>query len=298
MFRERIQEHYEELTPRFRMLGDFILENTLDVGFLTATALARRLDIDPATVVRFSQEIGYSGYRELSQEIKDYVNYKLALRYKRGVPDAEGLTDKLALLTDELSDRVLSFKADMDQISDVTRILDEADRVFVTSEGEGYGLATLWVSYLRMIGIKAQSLSADAAKAALTLLEIEEGDALVALSLGLDPDFALGHLLDIANENGLVTISITASSTLLPARKADKNLTVPAKTPVGYPSFDTFVALLSLIWQALIQLNPTRSQENIETMLKALNKLTEQKEDIVDYNVEAVVRLWQMTEES
>ncbi len=229
MFRERIQEHYEELTPRFRILTDFILENTLDVSFLTATALARRLDIDPATVVRFSQEIGYSGYRELSREIKDYVNHKLALRYKRGVPDAEGLSEKIALLTDELGDRVLSFKADVDQIVEVTELLDEAQRVFVTSEGEGYGLAQLWASYLRMIGIKAQPLPADAAKAALTLIDVKEDDVLVAFSLGLDPNFALGHLLDIAKESGLTTIAITASATLLPARKADKNLTVPAR---------------------------------------------------------------------
>ncbi len=61
---------------------------------------------------------------------------------------------------------------------------------------------------------------------------------------------------------------------------------------MGYPAFDTFMALLSLIWQALIQRNEVRSEETIATMLEALDKLTEQKEDIVDYNVDAVMRLW------
>ena len=41
MFRDKIQGQYEELSPRFRSLADFILENTLDVGFLTATELAQ-----------------------------------------------------------------------------------------------------------------------------------------------------------------------------------------------------------------------------------------------------------------
>jgi DNA-binding MurR/RpiR family transcriptional regulator len=297
MFRQRIQEHYDELTPRFRILADFILENTLDVGFLTATALARRLDIDPATVVRFSQEIGYSGYRELSREIKDYVNNKLALRYKRGVPDAEGLSEKVALLTDELSDRIISFKADIDQIVEITKILDQAGTIYVTSEGEGYKLATLWVNYLRIIGIKARSVPPDAVETALALQDIQENDIFLAFALGLNPDFALGHLLDIAKEEGLTTISITASSTLLSARKADQNLTVPAKTPAGYPSFDTFMALLSLIWQALIQLDEERSQAHINIMLEALDRVTEQKEDIVDYNVDAITRLWQKRED-
>ena len=122
MFRQRIQEHYEELTPRFRNLADFILENTIDVGFLTATALARRVDVDPATVVRFSQELGYSGYRELSIEIKGYVNNELALRYRSGAPEVEGLAGEIAVLADELSDRILSFKSQAEQIAEVTRV--------------------------------------------------------------------------------------------------------------------------------------------------------------------------------
>ena len=73
MFKERIRKYYDALTPGFRKLADFIMQNTLDAAFLTASELARRVDVDPATVVRFSQEIGYSGYRELSREIKRYV---------------------------------------------------------------------------------------------------------------------------------------------------------------------------------------------------------------------------------
>jgi len=54
-------------------LADFLTEETVDTAFFTATELARQVGVDPATVVRFSQELGYSGYRELSREIKAYV---------------------------------------------------------------------------------------------------------------------------------------------------------------------------------------------------------------------------------
>ena len=69
MFQDRIREYYDNLTPGFRRLADFLLNYTLDAAFLTASELARRVKVDPATVVRFSQDIGYSGYRELSREI-------------------------------------------------------------------------------------------------------------------------------------------------------------------------------------------------------------------------------------
>lgn len=292
MFRHRIQEHYEKLTPRFRTLADFILENTLDVGFLTATALARRVAVDPATVVRFSQEIGYSGYRELSIEIKEYVNNELALRYKNGDPEAEGLAGEIAVLTDELSDRILSFKSEAVQIAEIAEALQQANRIFVASEGESYGLASLWANYLRIIGLQAYAISANAAQAALMLRDAKPGDLVFAISLGLDPDVDLGHLLHNAQKHSLRTISITTNATLLPARQADINLTAPAETPSGYPSFDTLMGLLSLIWQALLKIDMDRSQSSIKAMLATLSSLVAEQEEIPHYDVATTMRLW------
>ncbi|MEA3309133.1 MAG: MurR/RpiR family transcriptional regulator [Chloroflexota bacterium] len=297
MFRQRIQEHYEELTPRFRTLADFVLENTLDVGFLTATSLARRVGVDPATVVRFSQEIGYSGYRELSIEIKEYVNQELALRYKSGDPEAEGLAGEIAVLADELSDRILSFKSETAQIVAAVEVLQQADRIFVASEGESYGLAALWANYLRIIGLQASAISVNAAQAALTLRDADPGDLIFAISLGLDPDVDLGHLLHNAQQRALHTISITTNATLLPARQADLNLTVPAETPAGYPSFDTLMGLLSLIWQALLKADVERSQTSIKDLLTTLNSLVAEQAEIPPYDIATTMRLWNQTPE-
>ncbi len=295
MFRQRIQEHYEELTPRFRTLADFVLENTLDVGFLTATALARRIGVDPATVVRFSQEIGYSGYRELSIEIKEYVNKELALRYKNGAPEAEGLAGEIAVLADELSDRILSFKSEAARIAEVTEALQQATRIFVASEGASYGLASLWANYLRIIGLEAYAISVNAAQAALMLRDAKPGDLIFAISLGLDPEVDLGYLLHNAQKHALRTISITTNATLLPARQADINLTAPAETPSGYPSFDTLMGLLSLIWQALLKTDAERSRTSIKAMMVTLSSLVEEQAEVPHYDVATTMRLWNQT---
>ncbi|HDQ35154.1 MAG TPA: MurR/RpiR family transcriptional regulator [Chloroflexi bacterium] len=292
MFRERIQDIYEQLSPRFRTLADFILEDTLDVGFLTATELARRVGVDPATVVRFSQELGYSGYRELSREIKQYINQELALRYQKGAPEAEGLEGEIALRLDELSDRVLSLKADSALIGDIAEQLDQAARVFVISKTEGHGLAMLWVTYLTIIGIEAHAVQADMGKSALTLRDIHPDDVLFAISLGLDPDIEIGHMLSAAREQGLNTIALTTSPTLLPARQSALTLTAPAKTPSGYPFFDSLVAALSAIWQALIVLNSERAAKGVANTMQALDVLAQQQDKVPPYDIAALQRLW------
>lgn len=293
MFRERIQERYEQLSPRFRSLADFILENTLDVGFLTATELARRVGVDPATVVRFSQDLGYSGYRELSREIKHYINQELALRYQKGSPDAEGHEGKIALLIDEFSDRILSFKADTGIILKIAEQLHVATRVFVVGKADGFGLAAIWATYLQMIGIEAQAVQADIGKAALMLQNAEVGDVIFAISLGLDPDIEIGQLLAAAREQGLKTIAVTTSPTLLPARQAEISFTAAAKTPSGYPFFATLVAMLSVIWQMLIALDEKRAQDSIKSSMNTLNTLVAQQDKIPAYDFAALLRLWE-----
>lgn len=292
MFRDKIQNSYEELSPRFRILADFILENTLDVGFLTATELARRVGVDPATVVRFSQELGYSGYRELSREIKRYINQQLALRYQKGAAEADGLTEHVTILIDELSDRTLDMKADAEQIAQAAKTIHTAERVFVTSATEGYGVALLWSTYLSLLGIETYPIRADYAQAAILLHTLESEDLLIAISLGLGPGTEIGHLLSAAKERGAHTMSITTSPTLLPARQADINLVAPSKTPAGYPSFDTLMAVLSLLWQALITEGAEKSHKNIATAMQALNDLVEQRDKVPTYDVAALLRLW------
>lgn len=295
MFRDRIQEKYEDLSPRFRTLGNFILENTLDVGFLTATELARRVGVDPATVVRFSQELGYSGYRELSREIKNYINHQLAQRFQKSETQPEGLTGKISVATDELSDRVLDMKADTDQIAEVVENIYAAQRVFITSTSEGQGLASLWSTYLGLLGIQTYFIKATPAQSAILLRDITTEDILIALALGLGPETEVGHLLSAAQERDIQTISITTNPSLLPARQADHNLVVKSKTRAGYPFFDTLSALLSVIWQGLIERDEQEAESRIQTTMEALNHLMEQKDKIPSYDTNALLRFWEQT---
>ena len=128
------------------------------------------------------------------------------------------------------------------------------------------------------------------------LRDSQPGDLIFAISLGLDPDVDLGHLLHNAQKHSLRTISVTANATLLPARQADINLTAPSETPSGYPSFDTLMGLLSLIWQALLKEDTERSHASIKAMRNTLNSLVEEKEEIPQYDIATTMRLWKQSE--
>ena len=77
MILERIRQHYEELTRSQRRIADFVASSYHEAAFMTASLIAQRMGLNEATVVRFAQRLGYSGYPGMSIEIQDLVQREL-----------------------------------------------------------------------------------------------------------------------------------------------------------------------------------------------------------------------------
>jgi DNA-binding MurR/RpiR family transcriptional regulator len=60
-----IRSYYPSLTPAEQKVADFILNNPREVIYMSVTELAERCGIGDGTIVRFAQDIGFSGYQEL-----------------------------------------------------------------------------------------------------------------------------------------------------------------------------------------------------------------------------------------
>lgn len=61
----RIKSQLTSLKPAERRVADYILDNINEVIHLSITKMAENVGVSEATVVKFCQHIGYSGYQEL-----------------------------------------------------------------------------------------------------------------------------------------------------------------------------------------------------------------------------------------
>jgi DNA-binding MurR/RpiR family transcriptional regulator len=69
-FKERVSEARQKgFTPSFNKVAEYIENNMLTAALSTASMLARANDVDPATVVRMAQRLGYRGYPGLRAEL-------------------------------------------------------------------------------------------------------------------------------------------------------------------------------------------------------------------------------------
>ncbi|MBN1953982.1 MAG: MurR/RpiR family transcriptional regulator [Anaerolineae bacterium] len=251
MFREKIKQAYETLTPSFKRLGKFILNNELEVAFMTATELAQAMDVDAATVVRFSQTVGYRGYRELAKELRETVRQDLQATYV-DLDKAKTVTEKLqALLENERSNLGIAVAQVTDHAAEIVTLLARAKRVWIIGEASGQYLAPYFASHLRAAGINANAVDADPAEAAWALWELGEKDLVVGLGVsgtGLDTAAALRF----ARERGAATAALSVSAVAPPAQVAEHVLVCASSTPVGVPSDASLVTLMLVLWQALL----------------------------------------------
>jgi DNA-binding MurR/RpiR family transcriptional regulator len=81
MFRERIAQHYARLGRNQKRIADFLTQEYREAAFMNGSALSQRLEVDPATVTRFAQRLGYAGYPELLHEVQELVKQELKAAY-------------------------------------------------------------------------------------------------------------------------------------------------------------------------------------------------------------------------
>jgi DNA-binding MurR/RpiR family transcriptional regulator len=243
MFRERIQAKYSELTPSFRKLADFILQQQLDAAFMTATEMAHSMGVDAATVVRFAQTLGYSGFRELIKEVQRVVKAELTTSYSPALeaPDDVGLFR--SFLENERHNLELAQAQLTEQANTLLPMLSSAQRIWVMGQGCCAHLAALCASALRGIGLPAVTIAPDPLEAAENLKGVGAEDLVMGFSL-TGMDLSVADAIGFARQRGAKTIVFSASAVAAAALAAETTIVCPGPTQTHVPSFTGLAAMI------------------------------------------------------
>jgi DNA-binding MurR/RpiR family transcriptional regulator len=291
MFKERIRESYDGLTPGFRKLADFIMDSTLDVAFLTATELSRRVGVDPATVVRFSQELGYSGFRELSREIKRYVRDRVTASYRK-VQEAGSTEEVLRGLVENARQNMEYFvTTDLASVVDAVETLRNVKTIWCTGEFSGLDVAAFLAKKMSTQGLSAVVFEPGMASTSAALARMQEGDVLLTFA-GNDPSIDAGYAVRLAHEKGVKTITLTGSGVVLPARTADISIIVPHKSPAGVSSFGPLLEVASLIFEAMMTPATEQMQQRAHELNAQMASLLKLRAETAEYEVAGPESIW------
>jgi DNA-binding MurR/RpiR family transcriptional regulator len=200
---------------------------------MTASELAHALNLDAATVVRFSQFLGYTGFPELQREIRSRVKADLLIRPKEAAV-SESAPGIVATAMSDLSVALEQTRISLDTES-LERLVERMGivrRIVVLAENPAQPIAYSLVQYLEQGGFPVYIARAGIADLARTVNTATSQDLLLAMEVaGQSPYIA--RALDEAQAKNIPTAAIVGASSLASARSADIVLAAHAHQSLG-----------------------------------------------------------------
>jgi len=258
MFRDRIRARYNEFSSSFRKLADFFLQRQLDAAFMTATELAQHMGMDAATVVRFAQALGYSGFREMIKEVQRVVKTELTASYSSTLATPNDVELFRGLLENERRNLALAQTQMTEQANAILPALLNARRIWVLGQGCCAHLAALCAASLRETGLPAISIAPDPLEVATNIKPVGPDDVVIGFSL-TGMDLSVADAIRFARQRGATTLVFSGSTVTAAALAAETTVVCPGPTQTHVPSFTGLAAMIVVLVAAFAARYPEKA---------------------------------------
>jgi DNA-binding MurR/RpiR family transcriptional regulator len=268
---ERIAARFSELPPKQQRVSRYFADHPAEVAFVSANELAKRLDVDPATIVRLSRVLGYEGYPDLQRHLRDHFPHHYpSLSQQLSDASSDGAKPEVlrrSLGQDAENLRLASDGIDVETFDRAVDAVLAARRILLFGGGVATGAVVFLASSFRTIGLTVSQVT----EGGLTLVQEIELLTTDDLAFGLAFYRYVGETLTALariRELGIASIVLT-DSPLSPA--------VPLASHALYAPVESTTHRISLVAplavaNALLAACAARGGARVATMLDRLNQ--------------------------
>jgi DNA-binding MurR/RpiR family transcriptional regulator len=188
--RSRIVTETANFPKRLAQVAQYAVEHPDEIAFGTAASIAGAAAVQPSTLVRFAQALGYSGFSELQAVFRDrlrdrpasYDDRLRALRREAGAGAAAGALFDGFCDAATRSIETLRERTDLASIDAAARRLAAADTIYLAAQRRSFPVTTYMSYAFGKLGVKTVLLGSAAGTDAETLAFASDRDAALAVS--------------------------------------------------------------------------------------------------------------------
>jgi len=291
-----IQGKFIRLSKGQKLIAEYILKYYDKAAFMTAAKLGISVGVSESTVVRFANELGFSGYPKLQKSLQELIKNKLTTVQRLELRNdyfSDGDALKGVLKADMENIRATLEKINQNTFEDVVKNIFEAQRIYIVGLRSSTALAEFLGFYLNIILQNVRTVSYGISDVFEQMINVGEGDLVIGIGF---PRYAAKTIdaLAFAQDRNAKVVALTDSLLSPLAAKADYTLIAQS----NMASFvDSLVAPLSVI-NALIIAVGMREKENISDVFGNLEKIwqTYNVYSINNRNVADDSGIWKKTE--
>ena len=279
--KDKIQNKFEELPKNQRKIANYFIDNFDKVSFLTVHDISLATGASVASVVRFSQRIGFSGFSQLREAISDSLQNHLSnlqnfsILDKRKVEkdiltsvanlDIKNINDTLNIIERDVFDRSIS-------------MILNSTRVFTAGLGISYLLAEILAYQLNQVAVDAAAFKNNFCPFSEQIPMLNKKDLIIMFSF---PPYSKDTLeaAKIASEKKINLIAITNKEAAPITLFSKVNLIVHSENMLFTNSF----AAISVLINALATSVALKNKARTKLLQRETTEILEKYKKIVSY---------------
>lgn len=266
-----IRMRLPHLSKGQKLIAGYILEHYDKAAFMTAGKLGASIGVSESTVVRFANELGFSGYPKLQKSLQQLIRNKLTTVQRIELSN-DYMTQENAL-KGVLKADMENIKATLENINyqtfeDIVNSLFKARKIYIIGLRDSSALSEFLAFYLNLILDNVKVVAYGVSDIFEQMLNVDEQDIVIGIGFPRYTTRTIEALSFAKSKNA--NIVVITDSLLSPlASKADYTLIAQS----NMTSFvDSLVAPLSVI-NALIIAVGLREKEKISTKFSTLESI-------------------------
>lgn len=272
--RQIIAQCYEKLTKKEKHVADYFIKNQYNIFTLSVEGIAKQTGASTATIVRFAQHMGFSGYNQLKNQLINEVKEKMRPedRFKLLTQNQNKISACMRIAKQEVENINLTLdKLDRDRYETFIESLKKAKSVFTIGIGISSIMARLTAYWLNQAGLKTFYFDQQEHSFIEKLINLKKGDLVVGFSF---PPYSKDTIrgLKFCFERDLTCLSFTDKLTSPIVKWSHEYLVVQTKNLMFTNSISALSTLINSIATEIALTNKKRLVENIDFIYELLKE--------------------------
>jgi DNA-binding MurR/RpiR family transcriptional regulator len=265
--RSLIASSVDTLSPKQKQIARFILDDPYFTSFASANELGEKNNTTAATVVRFSQTLGFEGYPQLQDalrsELPNYMTTTARMQKRMSAQTPPTSNPQQVFFTDINNIERTANNVSEDNLNIALDAIIKARRIWVIGAGLSYAPAAFLTHSLKVMGFDALGIQREVLQSAVDISRIRPDDLMIAIDLWRYVRMTV-NAVSQAKKIGTPVIAITDSIVSPLAQMADIAFEIAAEGIVHSLSITAVMSLLNVFIAMLADRVPEQVYESLK----------------------------------
>lgn len=253
---EELKSNYDRLTGSQKRIGKYVIDHYERVAFMSAVELADAVGVSDATIIRFTRNIGFSGYVEFKQYVRSgfkefespdsRISKSLELVNKK---------DDLVVRIGEIDINNLQYfinNCEKERFTQAAELICAARSIYVIGKGTSSIISLFLSFHLQRMGFRVISLTESMTVSPEKIVGLEAQDLLIACGF---PRYSKGtyQATLFAKKKGAKILTITDSDLSAIAVNSDVNLSARMDNITFFHSYVVPIEICNVILMKVLE---------------------------------------------